>query len=305
MSNTSLEELDLSNNLIGKDETLNAVLPDTTTGGESLAALLRADTSALRSLRVAWNMIRMQSAVDQCDSLCYNKTLTYLDLSYNSIGTEGGTTLGRALLTNTSLKELHLKNNMIDPVACFTICVGAREATSLAVLNIDGNPVGEAGGRSLMTLPLICGTRLIFSANECDFQLKSSKIILNRRDPVGKYELNMASDYGRAVLYDILDVVANHPSFIIKNFMLSQDNGVKWGNLILKKFPLKKPHLTAREIKEIENQKYILEVAQNEARISELFEQYDEDGSGELDANEFTGLMNEFGISLTEKEVSE
>ena len=100
MNNSSLEDLDLSNNLIGKDETLNAVKPDTTTGGESIANLLRTDTCVLKSLKLAWNMIRMQSAVDLSDSLSFNSTLTYLDISYNTIGTEGGTTLGRALLTN-------------------------------------------------------------------------------------------------------------------------------------------------------------------------------------------------------------
>ena len=72
--------------------------------------------------------------------------------------------MGRALLTNKSLIEIHLKNNMIDPVGCFTICVGARETTSLRILNLDGNPIGEAGARALMTIPLVCGARLEFSA---------------------------------------------------------------------------------------------------------------------------------------------
>ena len=138
----------------------------------------------------------MNSANDLCDSLCHNKTLTYLDISYNSIGSEGACTLGRALLTNNKLMELHIQNNLIDPVGCFTICVGARETSALRFLNLDGNPVGEAGARALMTIPLVCGARLTFSAKECDFQTKTSKIILNRREPVGRYELNMASDYG-------------------------------------------------------------------------------------------------------------
>ena len=302
MTNKSLEELDLSRNLLGKDEVLNAVKPDLVTGGEAIAGLLRADECVLKTLRLSWNMIRMQSACDLCDSLSYNKTLTYLDLSYNSIGSDGGCTLGRALLTNKSLIEIHLKNNMIDPVGCFTICVGARETTSLRILNLDGNPIGEAGARALMTIPLVCGARLEFSAKECDLGLESNKIILNRREPVGRYELNMESDYGRAVLYDIFDVVANHSSLIIKSFQLSLDGGSKWTDLKFKKIAQRKQFLTDREIKEVENQKYIEATAQHEDRIIELFNHYDEDGSGELDYHEFTDLLNEFGMSCTEKE---
>jgi len=248
-------------------------------------------------------MIRMQSAVDLCESLSFNKTLTFLDLSYNTIGSEGGTKLGRALLTNRSLTELHLKSNMIDPVACFTLCVGARECLSLTYLDVDCNPIGDAGGRILMTIPLICGSRLHVSAKECDFLVKSKQIILNRRDPVGKYELNLASDYGRAVLFDILDVVANHPSLVIKGFALSLENSGNWENIRLKKVPIKRSYMGPREIKEIENQKFIIKVSQNEDHIVELFNKYDEDGSGELNFHEFVALMNEFGISLTEKEV--
>jgi len=244
----------------------------------------------------------MASGVDLCDSLSFNTTLTYLDISYNTIGSDGGNTLGRALLTNKCLKQLILKNNMIDPVACFTICVGARETTSLKFIDLDGNPVGEAGGRALMTIPLVCGGRLAFSAKECDFTLKSNKIILNRRDPVGKYELNMQSDYGRAVLFDIFDVVANHPSLIVSSFSVSQDGGKKWDDISFKKVVIKKESMTSRETKEVQRQKYICDLAKNEERISELFEKFDADGSGELDAGEFAELLSEFGILCTEKE---
>lgn len=302
MKNTSLEELDLSGNLIGKDETLNAVKPGITTGGEALATLLREDTCVLKTLKIAWNMIRMDSAVDLCDSLSFNSTLTYLDVSYNTIGTDGGNTLGRALLTNKCLKKLIIKNNMIDPVACFTICVGARETSSLKYLDLDGNPIGEAGARALMTIPLICGGRLDFSAKGCDLTLKSNQIILNRRDPVGRYELNMKSDYGRAVLFDIFDIVANHPSLIVSSYSISQDEGKKWENLAFKKAVIKKESLTSRELKELARQKSIMEISQNEDQIIELFEKFDEDGSGELDAGEFAALLSEFGILCTEKE---
>jgi hypothetical protein len=42
----------LSDNLIGKDENLNAVKPDITTGGEALAGLLREGECRLKTLKV-------------------------------------------------------------------------------------------------------------------------------------------------------------------------------------------------------------------------------------------------------------
>ncbi len=52
MKNRNLTELDLSKNLLGKDENLNVVKPDFVTGGESIAALLRESTCPLSTLVV-------------------------------------------------------------------------------------------------------------------------------------------------------------------------------------------------------------------------------------------------------------
>jgi Ran GTPase-activating protein (RanGAP) involved in mRNA processing and transport len=140
---------------LGKDENLNVVKPDFITGGESLANLLRENKCTLQSLIVSWNMIRLTGAKDFCQSLSVNKTLTYLDISYNCLGSEAGCTLGRSLLSNKTLRDLRLACNNIDAVACFTICVGTRENESLRYLNLDGNPIGEQGGRTLMSLPMV------------------------------------------------------------------------------------------------------------------------------------------------------
>ena len=64
----------------------------------------------------------------------------------------------------------------------------------------------------------------------------------------------------------------------------------------------KKESLTSRELKELARQNNIMELSQNEDQIIALFEKFDEDGSGELDAGEFAALLSEFGILCTEKE---
>lgn len=42
----------------------------------------------------------MEGAIQFCGSLQYQKHLRYLDISYNSLGREGGVVLGNALLDN-------------------------------------------------------------------------------------------------------------------------------------------------------------------------------------------------------------
>ena len=102
-------------------------------------------TCKLQRLNLAWNCIRLDSAIDMASSLSINLSLTDLDLSYNSFGHHGGMALGDALIDNRSIKHLSIANNNIDASACFTICIGIQE--NLALLNVvmDGNPIGEAG----------------------------------------------------------------------------------------------------------------------------------------------------------------
>lgn len=79
--NTSLEELDLSHNLIGTEETRNAVNPDFYTGGEAIADMVRAYIayafiSAHISLLLSAFIIMSENFVLSAthESLCHHTT---------------------------------------------------------------------------------------------------------------------------------------------------------------------------------------------------------------------------------------
>lgn len=95
-------------------------------------------------------MIRLTGGVELSKSLMTNRTLTYLDLSYNSLGNAGGIALGCALQENRTLKTLLIVSNSIDAMACVTIVAGALENVSLEYINFDGNPIGEDGAKAIM-----------------------------------------------------------------------------------------------------------------------------------------------------------
>jgi hypothetical protein len=178
MHNRFLQELDLSYNMLGKSENLNAIYPDLITGGESLATLIRDGGCPLRRLNLTWNMIRLGGANDLCDSIRNSESLEYLDLSYNALGQEASSILGSALIDNKMLTHLILSNNGIDEIGAFTLGVGMKENTSLKVVNLDGNPIGEQGGKMLMQVALYCGNRVTFSTLSCDLKIRSPSTIL-------------------------------------------------------------------------------------------------------------------------------
>lgn len=174
--NRTLTELDLSKNLLGKDENLNVVKPEFVTGGESLAELLLNKDCRIEKLVLHWNMIRLDGAIALCSAIHLNKHLTYLDLSYNAIGSAGAEILGKSLLDNNTLRTLHVGHNGIDGLGSFTMCVGIAENMMLTDLVLDGNPLGAQGCMNLTLTVLSSGPQLKISAKSCDFKQKQDNM---------------------------------------------------------------------------------------------------------------------------------
>jgi len=82
----NLRYVDLSNNKLGQGEALTAVNEEYVTAGSAIADLLRSSHCHIETLILKWNMLRYQGAVEVAKSLIINSHLTYLDLSYNSLG---------------------------------------------------------------------------------------------------------------------------------------------------------------------------------------------------------------------------
>lgn len=199
-TNRHLQELDMSDNLLGKDENLNAVKPDIVTAGEALASLLREGNCPLTTLKIAWNMIRMEGAYELCTALESCRTLQHIDISFNALGRESGIALGTSIALMPCLKELLLSNNGLDPMATFTLCVGARDCPSMSYLCLDNNPIGDLGLRAILTNVVYCGSRLNISARGCDFTLVIPDCSYKRSDPTGGYDINLSNGFDRAIL---------------------------------------------------------------------------------------------------------
>ena len=303
--NRTLTYIDMSENLLGKDENLNAVNPDIITGGESLAMLLTDGNCALRHLIISWNMVRMEGAVDISNSLRGLQNLIHLDISFNSFSADAGGVLGNALLDNDVLEELIVSSNNLEGTAIFAICVGARESKSLTYLNIDGNPIGEAGARILMTLPLTRGNTLRFSAKNCDVTIKHANCVYNSTIPNGDYRLDLRDPYQQAVYIDLLDNIAKNSSFHFGEcrYFEKDDTDKSYEPLVFSHYsePLAPENITERSKAEVRDLAVNMHLSSDVEACRKKFLEFDTNNNGELKSDQFFSLIDDLGIIFTNK----
>ena len=83
-------------------------------------------------------------------ALCFNCTLTCLDLSRNNINNSGAVALGDALLTNCTLTELYLIENNIGKIGAVALGKALESNRTLTHLNLQGNrKIGNSGAAAI------------------------------------------------------------------------------------------------------------------------------------------------------------
>jgi len=330
--NMVLEELDLGSNKIGQVEMLNVLQPDIITGGEAIASLLAANTCGLQTLHLGWNMIRLDGGIALADCLSTNDRILHLDLSYNTLGQDGGEHLGNALLSNDTIKTLLLANNGINFTACFAICVAIEENLSLRQVQMDGNPIGEGGGRILMQVPFSVGCRVKVSASRCNLMIKDSGSKFDpSSSPVGFYELALNRPYERAVCIKLLRLIADSSCYMVgacaydprpadtsgrpkatpargiaTDSSASVDPAVAIPStahrmrLVRVMSKEKESRLDEYERITLHRLHDVLNAATDVKLAQEMFRTYDVDGSGCLDRIEVRDLLSKVGLRLEE-----
>eukprot|EP01031_Cornospumella_fuschlensis_P030219 gene30219-36515_t len=306
--NRSLTELDLSDNKVGSSENLNTVMPDIVTGGEALAELLRSQHCTLQTLKLGWNLIRLGGADDLCSSLSMNQSITYLDLSFNSLGSSGGIALGDALQDNYTLRTLYVSNNSLDSIACVTICAGILQNKNLEYVNFDGNPIAQQGAKALMLLPTIVGSRVAVSARGCNISLVDPKNWFDSGMITRPYQLDLSDPFHRAIAIILTYLVPSHQTYIVarSEYLDTEQAKSEWINLNLQETVVEDARkLEPEQQKEIEGIKRVRDATRDIRKAVALFQEVDKDGSGELDEEEFGYLMQILGMDLSEGKVKE
>jgi hypothetical protein len=312
VGNKSLKYLDMSNNLLGKEENLNTVKPSFETGGEAIARVLAANQCALETLLIGWNMIRLDGAIDLGASLATNNVLTYLDLSFNSIGIDGGLTIADSIQQNKTLRTLLLKNNNIGAVAALTLAVGILENKGLNYIALDGNPIGVEGSKAMMTVPVLTSSRVLVSMRNCNVTMRdvscwfSFDNILNCYKPTKGSKrnttmLDMSHPYDRAITIMCCHYVACHHSHVFKYCKL---NGKELA-LEQKLTSENQSYFTIKQHRVLDNLNIMITAASDLEIATDLFHKVDVDGSGELDKEEIGDLLVGLGLDLHEDRIND
>jgi len=217
-TNATVRHLNLSSNLIGKSELLNACMPELETGPEALAEMLKVNKTII-SLNLSWNSIRGDSAVTLAASLAHTTTLTFLNLGQNSLSCAGSQEIGRALFANTSVTNLDLSYNQVSIKGAMVIASALKVNNTLTNIRLDGNVVGRLGSECLVSAlreNASADKHTSLSLVECDCVVEDKSIFdpqfptkpapdapmdLKRNPP---YLLNLSLPYGYMVAKELL-----------------------------------------------------------------------------------------------------
>ncbi|CAL9699623.1 unnamed protein product [Knipowitschia caucasica] len=109
-------------------------------------------SSSLKVLDLKGNNLRAAGAEILGRLLVQNNSLNRLVLEWNALGLwdEAFSLFCEGLASNSSLKQLDLRNNQINPQGAAELSQALRRNNSLEVLDLRWNNIGLVGGRSLL-----------------------------------------------------------------------------------------------------------------------------------------------------------
>ncbi|XP_065900976.1 leucine-rich repeat-containing protein 74B-like [Dysidea avara] len=136
LHNTSLEELDMSQNAIGQD-------------GATAIAQAITNNKTLKQLNISICEITAIGATAIANSLLHNTSLEELHMSCNAIGEDGATAIAQAITNNKTLKQLNISKCEITATGATAIANSLLHNTSLEVLYMSNNAIGEDGATAI------------------------------------------------------------------------------------------------------------------------------------------------------------
>eukprot|EP00752_Nemacystus_decipiens_P013634 g12087.t1 len=215
-TNKTLTYLDLSHNLIGSQESINYVRPEFYTGAEALADWISTGSCPLTYLDISWNTIRLDSAVYFGNAVAYATDLKELDLSFNCFGEKGGEAVGASLHLNTSLKTLRFASNAVNPRACFVICQGLMQNSTIRDIDLSNNSLGKVGVGCVMALPAEVGDNTQIRLAHCNFMVGCESCWFDDEQLRPSYDLRMDEPYDRAVAFHLIRRAARDEGLKLK-----------------------------------------------------------------------------------------
>jgi Ran GTPase-activating protein (RanGAP) involved in mRNA processing and transport len=191
----SLRCLDLSDNGLGMAS------PEGQTGHGSAAAvsqMLEEKTCVLQVLRMGYNLLSAKHAERISTVLETNRSLTELDLSWNSLGDVGVMVISDSLRANKALQLLNLTKVEMLERGTMVVADMLKENSTLKTVILNENNIGQRGGRAIMrAMRKLVQYRWerdvqIFG---CNYDFLTQEELYDPGEPEGKWECNLSDPY--------------------------------------------------------------------------------------------------------------
>lgn len=143
------------------------------------------------------------------------------------------------------------------------------------------------------------GSRIRISAAACNIGIKDPNCWFDSSALLQEYELNLEKPFDRAIALLLLYIVPSHQTYILGNSQWYDDDNLSWEYLNLTEKVIidsEGKRLDSDQKATVENLKKIIDASSDITKAVALFNEIDEDGSGELDIDEFTNLTKAIGI---------
>ncbi|XP_053374992.1 leucine-rich repeat-containing protein 74A-like isoform X2 [Mercenaria mercenaria] len=331
-SNTSVLELDLSDNWLGAQGGLavcemlkdNCFITELNlsdnrlgTGCAPHLAQIMQQNVTLTHVTLSGNEFDDHSAPYFAEAILNTTKVLYLNLSHNSFGDVSGTILGPAIADNSCIKELDLSWNCIRRKGAVAITQGVKNNIFMKKIDLSWNGFGLEGaiglqdalkGNSVLEELDISNNRITaegaviigkgLSVNETLTTLK-----------MGKNPMQSAGCYGicAAILRNpncVLKVIDFNDILVNKDFedVFKQvqeqipDIQLTHGGMEPPPKPKAKVHPMVKLVNYIEK---------HELRLVDFFNKFDKDGSMSVTHEEFVEGIEETGIKLSDGEIEE
>lgn len=122
------------------------------------------------------------------------------------------------------------------------------------------------------------------------------------------YELDLSQPFHRAIAIILTYLVPSHQTYIVarSEYLDTENPSTGFVNLALQETVIQvTSHLEPEQLKEIEGLERIRDATRDVRKAIALFQEVDQDGSGELDEEEFGLLMKTLGMNFEEGKVRE
>ncbi|KAJ6250167.1 nlr family card domain-containing protein [Anaeramoeba flamelloides] len=117
-------------------------------GMKALSQALKINRT-ITKLNLYYNSIGDEGIISIRDVLKKNHTLTKLDLAHNEIGSKGSKSIGEALKINQTLTKLDLSENQINAKGVKYLSEALKVNQTLTQLNLSENKIGSKGIKTL------------------------------------------------------------------------------------------------------------------------------------------------------------